>query len=130
MEKMSLAQSTAKRLKNEIVNEKKYRPGQKLPNENILSNQYGISRSTLREAIRILVSEGILEVQRGNGTFVLSQLNQKTTSSFQTSSDIKVTLKDLYETRLIFEPEAASIACKRASDQEIQEILRLGNICQ
>ena len=48
MEKMSLAQSTAKRLKNEIVNEKKYRPGQKLPNENILSNQYGISRSTLR----------------------------------------------------------------------------------
>lgn len=102
MEKMSLAQSTAKRLKNEIVNEKKYRPGQKLPNENILSNQYGISRSTLREAIRILVSEGILEVQRGNGTFVLSQLNQKTTSSFQTSSDIKVTLKDLYETRLIF----------------------------
>ncbi len=130
MEKMSLAQSTAKRLKNEIVNEKKYRPGQKLPNENILSNQYGISRSTLREAIRILVSEGILEVQRGNGTFVLSQLNQKTTSSFQTSSDIKVTLKDLYETRLIFEPEAASLACKRASDEEIQEILRLGNICQ
>ena len=42
----------------------------------------------------------------------------------------KVTLRDLYETRLIFEPEAVSLACKRATDNEIEEILRLGEICQ
>lgn len=127
--KRSLSQVTADRLKEEILKEKKYRPGQKLPNENSLANEYGISRSTLREAIRILVSQGILEVQRGNGTFVLDQLNQVATSSFSTK-DMKVTLKDLYETRLIFEPEAAALACKRATDEEIQKILELGRICQ
>ncbi|MDD7281022.1 MAG: GntR family transcriptional regulator [Erysipelotrichaceae bacterium] len=119
MKKRSLAQITADKIKEDI-NNRKYCPGEKLPNENVLSDQYGISRSTLREAIRILVAEGMLEVQRGNGTFVLSQLNQVAETTFSTSPDIKVTLKDLYETRLIFEPEAAALACKRASNEEIK----------
>ncbi len=41
-----------------------------------------------------------------------------------------MTLRDLYETRMIFEPEAAALACKRASDEEIAHILKLGEKCQ
>ena len=131
-EKKSLAQSTAEILKEQIISQQVYKVGQKLPNENELSSHLGISRSTLREAIRILVSEGVLEVQRGNGTFVANRLNQMAQSNVevQTFSDIKVTLRDLYETRMIFEPEAAALACRRASDKEIQEILKLGQECQ
>ena len=45
-------------------------------------------------------------------------------------SDMQVTLRDLYETRMIFEPEAAALACRRATDEEIAYILELGQECQ
>ncbi len=123
------AMQTANRLRQMIIDEGLYKVGQKLPNENTLSSSLGISRTTLREAIHILVSEGILVVERGNGTFVASQL-ATSARGFSTSSDMKVTLRDLYETRMIFEPEAAALACKRASDAEIAHILKLGEEVQ
>jgi DNA-binding FadR family transcriptional regulator len=43
---------------------------------------------------------------------------------------MKVTLKDLYEARMIIEPAAAALAAVRASDEEIDEILRLGDVVQ
>ena len=52
MERRSLAQQTAQRLYNLIAAEKKLAPGQKLPNELELSQEMGVSRATLREAIR------------------------------------------------------------------------------
>lgn len=127
----NLSQRTAETLKKMIVEEHKYNYGEKLPNENELSQELGVSRSTLREAIKTLISNGVLVVKRGKGTFVAEKIDQ-----YSQDVDVndflnkKVTLRDLYETRLIFEPEAAALACKRATDEEIQEILRLGEICQ
>lgn len=127
----NLSQRTAETLKRMIVAEHKYNYGEKLPNENELSQELGVSRSTLREAIKTLISNGVLVVKRGKGTFVAEKIDQ-----YSQDVDVndflnkKVTLRDLYETRLIFEPEAAALACKRATDEEIQEILRLGEICQ
>ena len=127
----NLSQRTAETLKKMIVDEHKYNYGEKLPNENELSQELGVSRSTLREAIKTLISNGVLVVKRGKGTFVAEKIDQ-----YSQDVDVndflnkKVTLRDLYETRLIFEPEAAALACKRATDEEIQEILRLGEICQ
>lgn len=127
----NLSQRTAEALKRMIVEEHKYNYGEKLPNENELSQELGISRTTLREAIKSLIFEGVLVVKRGKGTFVADKIDQRSEgfdgNDFMTK---KVTLRDLYETRLIFEPEAASLACKRATDEEIKEILRLGEICQ
>ena len=54
----------------ELIRRTPYRAGQKLPNEYRLSEQFGVSRSTIREAIRSLSSKGILEVRRGSGTYV------------------------------------------------------------
>lgn len=127
----NLSQRTAEILKKMIVEEHVYSYGEKLPNENELSQKLGISRTTLREAIRTLISNGVLVVKRGKGTFVAEQIDQYA-QGFELNdfSKKKVTLRDLYETRLIFEPEAAALACKRATDEEIKEILRLGEICQ
>ncbi len=130
--KENLSQRTAQILRDMIEKEQVYGIGEKLPNENELSDKLGISRTTLREAIRILVSEGILIVHRGKGTFVAEQMNRYAESriDMQDFADMKVTLRDLYETRMIFEPEAAALACKRASDEEITHILELGKECQ
>lgn len=132
MQKENLSQRTAETLKAQILEEKRYQYGEKLPNENELSETLGISRTTLREAIRILISEGLLVVKRGRGTFVADQFDQYTDSSMDVQElfKMKVTLRDLYETRLIFEPQAAALACKRATDKEIEQILALGEECQ
>lgn len=46
--------------------------GQKIPNEFELAEMFGVGRSTIREAVKGLVSKGILEVRRGSGTYVIS----------------------------------------------------------
>lgn len=131
MSKENLSQRTAEILKKMIIEEHIYNYGEKLPNENELSQKLGISRTTLREAIRTLISNGVLVVKRGKGTYVAEQIDQYA-QGIEVNDFLKkkVTLRDLYETRMIFEPEAAALACKRATDEEIKEILRLGEICQ
>lgn len=57
-----LADSTAQRISKMIDEEGKFQPGDKLPNENEFSAELGVSRSTLREAIRILTTNGALEI--------------------------------------------------------------------
>ena len=47
-----------------------FKPGDKLPGEYDLAQRLNVGRSTVREAIKSLVSQNILEVRRGNGTFV------------------------------------------------------------
>lgn len=45
--------------------------GEKLPNEFELAEKFGVGRSTIREAVKSLVSKGVLEVRRGSGTYVV-----------------------------------------------------------
>lgn len=127
--KENLSQRTADVLRQMIVQKQTYQVGQKLPNENDLSAQLGISRTTLREAIRILVSEDLLYVERGNGTFVSSQMDVKTDPQLDIHAK-KITLRDLYEARMIIEPEAAVLACKRATQEDIDYILKVGKEVQ
>ena len=128
----NLSQRTAQELRTLIVEQKKYKENEKLPNENELSKELGVSRTTLREAIRILVSEGLLIVRRGRGTYVAGALDQyaHTDLHAEEHGELKVTLRDLYEARMLIEPEAAALAAQRATDEEIEEILRLGEVVQ
>lgn len=65
-----VSQVIAGRIKDMIFLEKKYMPNDRLPNEYDLSAQLGVSRTSLREAIKILAANGILTIKRGSGTFV------------------------------------------------------------
>lgn len=110
-----------------ITIEKRFKPGNKLPNENALSEELNISRTTLRESIRILVANGVLEIQRGRGTFVKKDFDiSHTMKSLNNLSNTRIDARDLYEMRLIFEPEAAYYATIRATDAELQRILEYG----
>ncbi len=125
MNNKMLSQSIADTLLSMITIERRFSAGDKLPNENELSEELNVSRTTLREAIRILVAYNVLEIQRGKGTFV-TQAAFEQQSNFGQLADIKVNAKDLYEMRLIFEPEAAYLAAIRGTDAEIKRILDLG----
>lgn len=117
-----LADSTAQRIIKMIEEENRFTVGEKLPNENDLSLELGVSRSTLREAIKILTTSGILEIKRGKGTFVTSN----TIINSQDFSDIASGLDDLFEMRLMFEPDCAYLAAERATDEEIEIICHYG----
>lgn len=122
----SLAENIADDLLSMITIDKKYTKGDKLPNENELSASLQISRTTLREAIRILVAHNILEIRRGKGTYVKdnSKLDQEV--NLTELANLQLDIKDLYEMRLIFEPQSAYFAAKRATDKELERILHYG----
>ena len=125
-QKGRLSDRAADSILSMITVEKRFLPGDKLPNENVLSEELKISRTTLREAIRILVTGEILEIRRGRGTFVREDLQIENPKELVPLTSAKVKVRDLYEMRLIFEPEAAYYASLRATDKEIERILSLG----
>ncbi|MGN1201811.1 MAG: FadR/GntR family transcriptional regulator [Eubacterium sp.] len=117
-----LADSTAQQIIKMIEEENRFSVGDKLPNENDLAGELGVSRSTLREAIKILTTNGILEIKRGKGTFVTSN----TIINSGNLNDIASGLDDLFEMRLMFEPDCAYLAAERATDEEIETICYYG----
>jgi DNA-binding FadR family transcriptional regulator len=121
----SLSQRVADEIYDMIVMEK-FRPGDKLPNENDLSVDYGVSRATLREAIRWLSAQGVLEVQRGKGTFISTDMKLCHDFGFRNLERIRIRMKDLFEMRLLFEPQVAALACQRATAEEMQNIFEQG----
>jgi DNA-binding FadR family transcriptional regulator len=124
----SLAESIADDILAMITIDKKFSIGDKLPNENQLSTELQISRTTLREAIRILVSHKVLEIRRGKGTFVANNHDLNENFGLEDLSTTKLNVRDLYEMRLIFEPQTAYYAAKRATDKELERILYYGKL--
>lgn len=109
-----------------ITVKKKYKPGDKLPNENDLAAELGVSRTTLREAIQYLRTQGVLEIQRGKGTFVSEKSVADEEFGFDELNVMHIKIKDLYELRMMLEPDMAYYATKRATDKEIGEIIEIG----
>ena len=121
--KAKLSEQTSDRLYEMIVDEHRYVPGSKLPNENELSETLGVSRTTLREAISFLAAQGVLEIRRGKGTFVVESLPAEGLDLTALAGvRSRVRAKDLFEMRLIFEPATVALACQRASDEELRQI--------
>lgn len=124
----SLAEHVADDILAMITIDKRFIIGDKLPNENELSAVLHISRTTLREAIRILVAHNVLEIKRGKGTYVKENHELDAEFGLKGLSMFQLNVKDLYEMRLIFEPQTAYYAAKRASDKELERILYYGRL--
>mgnify|MGYP002513512618 CR=1 FL=1 len=129
IEKMG-KQQLGSRLEDELLNYILGTPvdvGQKIPNEFELAEQFGVGRSTVREAVKGLVTRGILEVRRGAGTFVVSHHSLKEDPLGLTKLEDKYKLAlELFELRLMMEPEIASLAAQKAGDGEK---VRLQELC-
>jgi len=98
-------------------------PGQRLPAERDLASRLGVSRPSLREAIRALVSLNILESRHGDGTFVssleLELLAEPIDFVLQVNKD---SLSALFEARQVLEAGTASLAAERATDLELAHL--------
>ena len=112
----------------ELIAQRRFLPGEKLPSEPELAQELQVSRTTLREALRILTTRGLVEVRRGVGTFVTESKSVHADYDVLKIQNTNVSTKDLYEMRLMFEPQAAYYACLRASDEELETIFRYGDL--
>lgn len=117
--KMTLSERAASLIAGYIV-EKGLEPGSRLPNELQLSQALNVGRSTIREAIRILVSRNVVQIMRGRGTVVTNKPGLADDPlGFQFVRDKGQLVVDLLEIRLIVEPRIAGLAAMRATDEDI-----------
>lgn len=89
--------------------------GQRLPPEPELAESLGISRNTVREAVRVLTFSGVLEVRQGDGTYVRACANPLDTMLVLARSSVEQAL----EARGIIEVEASRLAAGRRTEADI-----------
>ena len=107
----------------------RYLPGSLIEEEAALSRRFGVSRTVVRDAVKVLVGKGLLEVRRGIGTRVKPReqwaLLDVDVLSWQLSTQAdSAMLLQLMEVRQLFEPQAAAWAAKRAKASEVADILK------
>jgi GntR family transcriptional repressor for pyruvate dehydrogenase complex len=97
------------------------KPGDQLPAERDLAEQFGVSRTAVREAVKALREKGLVEAYTGRGTFVTNG----TLHAIRQSLDLMVKISQaegaiqLVEVREILEPEIAALAAERAEEQHL-----------
>lgn len=115
-----LPEQAAARLTQLIIDEA-YLPGHKLPNEYILAERLGVGRSTVREAIKILVSRNVLDVRHGSGTFVSERTGVVDDPlGFRFHKNKRKLAVDLCEVRLLLEPAIAAAAAENRTDAQVE----------
>ncbi|ARD22245.1 FadR/GntR family transcriptional regulator [Shewanella japonica] len=122
----SLPVQVAKELGRRIV-AGTYTPGTLIDDENKLAERFKVSRVVVRDAVKILVGKGLLDVRRGIGTKVKARnhwaLLDDDVLAWHLSAPLNPEfLTQLMEFRLAFEPKAASLAAMNATDEDIQAI--------
>src|SRR5881394_3451228 len=104
--------------------------GERLPPERELAEQFGVSRVTVRDALRALEAMGLIEVRVGarGGAFVTAPTGSVVA---QTMSDMMmmsaISPEDVVEARLIVELGTVTLACVRATDEDLA---RLRELCE
>lgn len=124
----SLADQVAKEIGRRIVSSA-YSPGELIEDESSLAERYQVSRSVIRDAVKILVGKNLLEVRRGIGTRVRGRqswgLLDDDVLAWHLSSPVRPGfLRQLMDMRVIIEPEAARWAALQGSEESLGEILR------
>ncbi len=101
----------------------KYPPGSRLPSEFELMEEYNVSRNSLREALKILSSMGVLEIKRGNGTYVCQQMNPSIFDKMIYSMIFDIsTSEEIIELREIIDTSMIKLAAKKARDKDIVKL--------
>lgn len=122
MKKPRIAEQVAQRLET-MITEQHLQAGDRLPSERKLAEQLEVSRPSLREAIQMLISKGLLCSKPGGGTFVKStianDLSDPMVTLFRENPEYRF---DVLEIRHALESNAAFYAALRATDEDKQRI--------
>ena len=104
--------------------------GSKLPNENLLAKQYGVSRSSLREALKILKSKGVIKSKQRLGTVIdkyenINFFDKDILSWSEGTSYFKNSRKYFLQIRMMFEPEISFMCAKNINKKNKNEFEKI-----
>ena len=106
----------------EAIHSRELKVGAKLPSELDLSQQFNVSRATIREALHALDARGIISIHKGKGIFVEGISSQHVSIPMQSYLRFQMgdqTIIDLIETRLLIEPAIAESAALNRTDEDL-----------
>ena len=109
----------------ELILDDSIHAGDKLPGERELAEQMGVSRTVIREAIRVLSDRGLVRVKSGCGTYVRELSVKDAAASIELFLKLKQSpqsFQNVSEVRSMIEVEAAGLAAERATAQDIAKI--------
>lgn len=115
LKRKNLADEVAGRLQ-QLICSSQYSVGQQLPTEPELMQQFGVGRSTIREAVRLLVNAGLVRVQQGLGTFIISQQAMAEPLAQRLH---RAHYQDLNEVRLLLEVKIAEKAAQNRTKEDL-----------
>jgi GntR family transcriptional repressor for pyruvate dehydrogenase complex len=120
---VALTDQAIAKIKDLIV-DGEFGPGSKLPKEKELAERLGLSRNSLREAVRALTLVGVLEPRQGDGTYVTSLEPDLLLAGTSFVSDLLTgpTILELYQVRRILEPAATALAASRLTDEDLSAL--------
>jgi GntR family transcriptional regulator, transcriptional repressor for pyruvate dehydrogenase complex len=124
---ISLSEEVASLVKESIINGA-HNAGDPLPSENALALQFGVSRIVIREALKELKSKGFIETRRGpKGGAYVREIGRLTFGEH--FSDLvrmrQLTIKDLFQARILIEPEVVRLFLKKTTDDQIADLRQL-----
>jgi GntR family transcriptional repressor for pyruvate dehydrogenase complex len=108
-----------------LLVEQRLQPGDRLPSERELANQFGVSRTVVREAVRALVAKGLLEVRPGSGTIIrrpTAQLVSQSITLFWGADRPGPDYEKVLEVRHTLEVEIAALAAVRRTQEDLDEM--------
>jgi GntR family transcriptional repressor for pyruvate dehydrogenase complex len=118
--RLKVADSVAAQLE-ELITGGTYEVGEKLPPERVLAEQFQVGRSSMREALRMVESTGLLRTAHGIGVFVARTSRQSPSLSDLLLLD-DYSVRDLFEVRTPLEGDAAALAAERITGSEVDEL--------
>ncbi|MFF5372792.1 FadR/GntR family transcriptional regulator [Streptomyces sp. NPDC013187] len=107
-------------------------PGSRLPKEDVLAGQLGLSRNSLREAVRALTAMRILITRQGDGTYVTSLEPHLLLESLSFAADVSQghTALQLLQVRRLLEPQATGLAAALLKPEDLQELREILDRCR
>lgn len=117
-----LSDSVVTEIENQIL-DGALRPGDRIPSERKLAEDFGVSRPSIREAVQKLVAKGLLNTRHGGGTTVTDKLDAPFTDPWQDMvKDHPMLQRDIMEVREMLEGQAAELAAQRATDVDMTRL--------
>ncbi|MCP3730011.1 GntR family transcriptional regulator [Sphingomonas sp. MG17] len=125
--RIKLVDEIIESLRQDIVT-RRLPDGERLPSEKELSDRFGVSQPTIREAIRALETLGLVEVLHGNGTFVRGQGDFALASALQTLLQLEsVGIMEVIDIRQSLGRLSIELAVAKATDADIAEMARISD---
>lgn len=127
LEKMRYSEQVAQAIQDRILTGQA-ETGSRLPSEKELAQEFGVSRTVIREAMRLLESAGFVEIKRGptGGIFVAADFHKPTSDSFKNLfASGMVSLDHVMDLRWLLEPHMVAQAALKATPDQLDELARV-----